>query len=92
MAGELPAADAAQHSQQQHHPGVQAALVPTAAVEAEVAPPSLKQLLRVAATRGIPFVAFGFFDNMIMVRAAHPWAAHSGSSTHVAKGDPLCMN
>lgn len=29
--------------------------------------PTFKQLLRVGVTKGLPFVAFGFFDNIIMV-------------------------
>lgn len=33
----------------------------------EVQEPTFKQLLRVAVVKGIPFVAFGFFDNIIMV-------------------------
>ena len=33
----------------------------------EVPEPSFRQLLRVGVTKGLPFVAFGFFDNIIMV-------------------------
>lgn len=33
----------------------------------EVQEPTFKQLLRVGVTKGLPFVAFGFFDNIIMV-------------------------
>lgn len=39
----------------------------------EVPEPSLKQLLRVGITKGLPFVAFGFFDNIIMVRSEYAW-------------------
>lgn len=45
------------------------AIVPTTPVipAADLPAPTRGQLLRVALTKGIPFVAFGFFDNMIMV-------------------------
>eukprot|EP00879_Flechtneria_rotunda_P011164 GHRR01011662.1.p1 GENE.GHRR01011662.1~~GHRR01011662.1.p1 ORF type:complete len:184 (+),score=35.29 GHRR01011662.1:222-773(+) len=35
--------------------------------------PTNWQLLRVAVTKGIPFVAFGFFDNIIMVGQTLQW-------------------
>jgi hypothetical protein len=40
---------------------------PGAEAPQEVPEPSFKQLLRVGITKGLPFVAFGFFDNLIMV-------------------------
>jgi len=43
---------------------------PAAADAGAVPEPTFQQLLRVAVTRGLPFVAFGFFDNIIMVRTA----------------------
>jgi hypothetical protein len=36
-------------------------------VDAPPQPPSASQLLAVAVTKGLPFVAFGFVDNVIMV-------------------------
>eukprot|EP00882_Tetradesmus_deserticola_P018395 GHRQ01019760.1.p1 GENE.GHRQ01019760.1~~GHRQ01019760.1.p1 ORF type:complete len:190 (+),score=40.51 GHRQ01019760.1:845-1414(+) len=45
-----------------------AVVAPAAVKEAEVPQPTFQQLLRVSVVKGIPFVAFGFFDNMIMVR------------------------
>lgn len=38
----------------------------------EVQEPSFKQLMRVGMTSALPFVAFGFFDNMIMVGVVWP--------------------
>jgi hypothetical protein len=43
---------------------------PATADAGAVPEPTFQQLLRVAITRGLPFVAFGFFDNIIMVRTA----------------------
>jgi hypothetical protein len=46
-------------------------------VAKEVPEPTFQQLLRVGVTKGLPFVAFGFFDNLIMVRLAqHLWWCH----------------
>lgn len=53
----------------------------------EVPEPTFQQLLRVGVTKGLPFVAFGFFDNLIMVSTAQQlwwWlcVVHSFSSDH----------
>lgn len=57
----------------------QTAVVTTGAgVQDEVPQPTFKQLLQVAVTKGLPFVAFGFFDNIIMVSVLLPATAHSG--------------
>lgn len=56
-----------------HHTSTAAAAAATPAepggeaAHQEVPEPSFKQLLRVGITKGLPFVAFGFFDNIIMV-------------------------
>jgi hypothetical protein len=44
----------------------------------EVPEPTFQQLLRVGVTKGLPFVAFGFFDNLIMVSPAQQqlWWCH----------------
>ncbi|KAF8067250.1 TMEM65 [Scenedesmus sp. PABB004] len=61
-----------------------------AAAAAEPPAPTLQQLLRVGVTRGIPFVAFGFFDNMIMITAGEQidlmFGAKLGLSSMAAAG------
>lgn len=49
-------------------------------------PPTLRQLSRVAVIKGLPFVAFGFFDNLIMVRNHSPCmvpAPHRNETLHI---------
>lgn len=62
-------ADALPDSTSDPNEALPTAIVPAGPVTpASDAPaPTTAQLLRIAMTRGIPFVAFGFFDNMIMV-------------------------
>jgi hypothetical protein len=73
MAGGI-ASEAAEPTQQQQQQQQQLAMqavvtAPAAVKEAELPQPTFQQLLRVGVVKGIPFVAFGFFDNMIMVRS-----------------------
>jgi hypothetical protein len=73
IAADVPEPSSQQQQQQQQQLNMQAAAVPVpAAKDAEVPAPTLQQLLRVGVVKGIPFVAFGFFDNMIMVRRTSP--------------------
>jgi hypothetical protein len=68
IASEAP--EPTQQRQQQQQLAMQAVVTaPAAAQEAELPQPTFQQLLRVGVVKGIPFVAFGFFDNMIMVRS-----------------------
>jgi hypothetical protein len=68
IASELAEQTQQQQQQQQQSTMQAVATPPAAAKEAEVPLPTFQQLLRVGVVKGIPFVAFGFFDNMIMVR------------------------
>lgn len=56
----------------------------------EVPEPTFRQLLRVGVTKGIPFVAFGFFDNIIMITAGEQidlmFGAKLGLSSMAAAG------
>lgn len=56
----------------------------------EVQEPTFKQLLRVGITKGLPFVAFGFFDNIIMITAGEQidlmFGAKLGLSSMAAAG------
>lgn len=53
-------------------------------------PPTMRQLTRVAITKGLPFVAFGFFDNVIMITAGEQidmlFGAKLGLSAMMAAG------
>ncbi|KAF6248354.1 hypothetical protein COO60DRAFT_1707102 [Scenedesmus sp. NREL 46B-D3] len=67
-----------------------AAAESAAAKEADLPQPTFQQLLRVGVVRGIPFVAFGFFDNMIMITAGEQidlmFGAKLGLSSMAAAG------
>jgi hypothetical protein len=70
IAADVPESLQQQQQQQQHQQqlNMQAVAAVPAAKDADIPQPTWQQLLRVGVVKGIPFVAFGFFDNMIMVR------------------------
>lgn len=61
-----------------------------AAVAAPAPAPTLAQLMRFATIKGLPFVAFGLFDNMIMITAGEQidaaFGAKLGLSSMAAAG------
>ncbi|GBF94881.1 hypothetical protein Rsub_08124 [Raphidocelis subcapitata] len=76
-------------------PGSDAAAAAAATASAPPAAPSLRQLAWVAVSRGIPFVAFGFCDNIIMITAGEQidlaFGAKLGLSSMAAAGLGNCV-